>query len=108
MELFKFFLSLVLGLAFVFLYYRWVWIASKIRSKELKLRVKHGEDSPILRKFQKRYKKFYHSHLVRFVVFILYTYGIFLIFGKTGLLGFFIALIVGNLLLFPWGWLKSS
>ena len=108
MEPFKVALSFILGLAFVFFYYKWLWISTKIRSKELKLIAKHGKDSPIVFKFRKRYKRFYHSRLFRFGVFVLFTLLVYLIFGKPGLAGFFIALIMGNLILFPWGWVKSS
>ena len=108
METFKFFVSFLLGLLFVLFYYRWIWISAKVRSKELKLIAKHGKDSPIVSKFRKRYGRFYHSRLLRFAVFVLFTYLVFLLFGKPGLAGFFISLIVGNLILFPWGWVRSS
>ena len=100
-------ISFLLGLVFILAYYRWVWISTKLHSKELKLISKYGKESSFRKKFRSRHIKFYHSRWFRFLVFILYTYVIFLIFGKEGLEGFFFALIVGNLLLFPWGWKRS-
>lgn len=104
----EFLISFLLGLGFVFFYYKLVWISSKVRSKELKLEVKFGKDSPRLEKFRRKHKKFYHSKIFRLGLFVLFAYLIWHLFGKQGLLGFFIALIVGNLLLFPFGWIKSS
>ena len=100
-------ISFLSGLVFVLLYYRWVWNSTKLYSKELKLISKYGKDSPIRKRFRNRYIKFYHSRWVRFLIFILYAYAVFIFFGKSGLEGFFFALIVGNLFLFPWGWKKS-
>ena len=104
----EFFLSLILGLVVVFFYYRLLWYSSKIRGKELKLEIKHGKNSPLVEKFRKKHKKFYHSRIFRLGLFALATFAVWKFFGKQGLFGFFIALIVGNLLLFPYGWIKSS
>ena len=103
----EFFLSFLLGLLFFYLYYRLVWVSVKVRSKELKVIAKYGKDSP-KRGRLKRFKKFYLSRPFRFFLFGIFAYAIFYIFGKGGLLGLFIALIVANLSLFPWGWKRSG
>ena len=107
MATFKLIVVFFLGLVFVFLYYRLLWISTKIRSKELKLTVRYGKGSEQVRRFHRRFNRFYLSRTFRLGLLILSTYGIFLLFGKEGLEGFFFALVVGNLLLFPWGWRKS-
>ena len=107
METLKLSVSFLLGLVFVFLYYRLLWISTKIRSRELKLTVKYGKGSKQVERFRRRFHRFYFSRTFRLGLFILTAYGIFLLLGKEGLEGFFFALIVGNLLLFPWGWRRS-
>lgn len=99
--------SFFFGLAFVLFYYRLLWISTKIRSRELKLVIKYGKGSNQINRFRRKFNKFYFSRTFRFVLFIFTAYGIFLLFGKEGLEGFFFSLIVGNLLLFPWGWRRS-
>ena len=108
METLKILLGFVAGLTFILLYYRLVWQAAKLRSKELKLITLHGEDSYRVKEFRKRYKKFYHSRLFRFFLFIGAASLVYLFFGKPGMGGFFVAIVVGNLLLFPYGWIKGS
>ncbi len=108
METLKVVLGFVAGLTFILLYYRLVWHAAKLRSKELKLISLHGEDSPQVQKFRKRYGKFYNSRPFRFLLFIGAAFLVYLFFGKPGMGGFFVAIVVGNLLLFPWGWLRSK
>lgn len=103
----KLLLSFLFGLLFSYMYYRLVWVSVKVRSKELKVIAKYGKESPKLKRL-KRFKKFYLSRPFRFVLFGIFAYGIFYIFGKGGLLGLFIALIAANLFLFPWGWKKSG
>ena len=103
-----FFLSFLLSLLFFFLYYRSLWISSKLRSKELKLSVKYGQNSKVVKRFRRKHFRFYHSKLFRFLTFSLFAFGVFKFFGKQGLLGFAIALLVANLAILPWGWLKTG
>ena len=108
MEVAKGILAFLLGLAFFYLYYRNLWAGSKIRSKEMKLSAKYGKGSPRIKRFRRRFGSFLYSRTFRFLLFIVFTFLVFALLGKPGLVGFTISLIAVNLLLFPWGWKKTN
>jgi len=108
MEFLKGFLAFLLGFAFLFFYYRNLWIWSKIQSKKLKLSVKYGRGSQKLEKFRQKFGGHLYSRPFRFLLFITFTFVVFQTLGIAGLIGFSFALIGANLLLFPWGWKQKN
>jgi hypothetical protein len=104
----KGFLGFLWGLLFFYFYYRNLWVGSKIRSKEMKLSAKYGKDSPRIKRFRRRFGSFLYSRPFRFLLFIAFTFLVFMLLEKPGLVGFTLSLIGANLFLFPWGWKKTN
>ncbi|NPB05028.1 MAG: hypothetical protein GXO08_01425 [Aquificae bacterium] len=102
MEPFKLAFSFVLGLGFVYLYYKNLWCYAKVEGRRLKLEAKFGRDNPKLERFKRRFSTRRCSRLVRILLLLVFLTPAYLAGGKEGLGTFLAAVIVGNLLLLVW------
>ncbi len=102
MEFFKLLFSFLLGLSFVFLYYKNLWCYAKVEGRRLKLIAKYGKDSSHIKRFERSFSTRRCSRSVRFLLLVIFVIPAYLVGGKEGLGAFLVAVIVGNLSLFVW------
>jgi hypothetical protein len=100
--------SFLLGLAAIYLYYRNLWCYSKVRTKREKLKLKLGEDNPKYLAFKGRFPLFRCNILFRILIFLTFAVAALKISGKEGFLFFIAATVLGNLLLFWWGFKRGK
>jgi len=103
----KLLFSFLLGLGFIYLFYKNLWCYSKVKGRELKIAAKYGKKSGQLLRFKKRFSTFKCSKIARFFLLLFFLIPAYLVGGKNGLAAFVVAVIIGNLLLFVWSVKKA-
>jgi len=96
----KYVLTVLLGLLFIYLYYRLVWCYSKLRGKEFKLIAKYGKKSKQLKRFRRRFKTFKCGFFARLLLFLVFALPVGFLLGTKGLGAFLLGVLAGNLALF--------
>ena len=99
--------SFLLGLGFIYLFYKNLWCYAKVKGRELKISAKYGKGSPQHKKFKEHFPTFKCSKIVRFLILLFFILPAYMVGGKEGLGAFLFAVILGNLTLFVWGILKA-
>ena len=100
-------IAFLLGLTFIYFFYKNLWCYAKIKGRELKITAKYGKDSNQLQRFKSKFSTFKCSKIVRLSLLLLFIIPTILIGGKKGLGAFIIAVILGNLTIF-WLGIKKS
>ena len=99
--------SFLLGLGFIYLFYKNLWCYAKVKGRELKISAKYGKESFQHKKFKEQFSTFKCSKIVRFLLLLFFVFPAYIVGGKEGLEAFLFAVILGNLTLFVWGILKA-
>jgi hypothetical protein len=108
MEPLKYLLSFLLGTLAVYLYYKNLWCYTKIRTKREKVKVKYGENSKWYLYLRRRFSTRWCNLVFRLLVFLVFATFTLRVFGKEPFLAFIVAVVVGNLTLFIFGFKRSS